>query len=146
MIRSLKKPAAIVLLATTAACTSLQPVKEPAGFLSQKNPRFVVITTEAQEMDGPLVVQRPQLQEGSLVGFLDGESVTLPMSRIRTVQAIQPDKKKTTLFLLGASVGVGIVTYMIVHTGSKIDNSAVCVPGGTRGDNPYCSGYDGIRR
>jgi hypothetical protein len=140
----MKKPAAFVLLLTTAACTSLQPVKEPTGYFARNAPRFVVVTTvDSTEVPDPIVVARPQLDGGTLTGMTDGETVSIPMVRIRTVSAVQKDKRRTAFALIGGAIGVGMVTYLMSNVGSKIDNSAVCVPSGDRSGNPYCSGYDG---
>lgn len=137
MLTHIKRPAALVLLLTTAACTSLQPVMEPTGFIADKNPKFVVITTADAE-DETLVLSGPRLQSGSLTGTFEGETVTYPMGRIRTVMAVQPDKKRTLFAILGLAVGVGAVTYMMVGNGKDINRSPICVPEGHRGDLPYC--------
>jgi hypothetical protein len=139
MLTRMKRPAAGVLLLSMAACTSLQPVKEPTGYFARKAPSFVVVTTvDSEESQDPIVLQRPQLQAGTLVGLSDGETVSLPISRIRTVRAVQRDRKLTAFALLGAAVGVGAVTYLMVGNGKRIDRSPICVPEGHRGDLPYC--------
>jgi hypothetical protein len=137
MLLRLKKPAALVLLLSVTACTSLQPVIEPNGYVARKNPSFVVITT-VNENEDPIVLTRPQVQGNTLTGTFEGEPVTFPMMNIRTVQAVQPDRKKTMFAILGGVVSVGLVTYLMVGNGTRIDRSPVCVPEGTRSDLPYC--------
>jgi hypothetical protein len=144
MLLRVKKPAALVLLLTMTACTSLQPVAEPSGYVAQKSPSFVVVTTVEQDQD-PIVVSRPQVEGGNLVGMMEGEPATIPMTTIRTFRAVQPDKRKTMFALIAGAALTGAVVYVSFLKGKNIDNSPVCVPGGHRGDLPYCSGYDGIR-
>ena len=139
-----KKPAALVLLLTMTACTSLQPVAEPSGYVAQKSPSFVVVTTANQE-EGTIVVSQPQVQDGNLVGTMEGEIATIPMANIRSFQAVQPDKRKTLYAVIGGVALTGLVTYVSFLKGKQIDDSPVCVPGGHRGQGPYCEGYDGIR-
>ena len=142
----MKKPAALVLLSTLTACTSLQPVADTASFIEQKNPTFVVITTEQSETGDPIVVTRPALEAGNLTGTSEGEMFAVPVRTIRTIRAVQPDKRKTTFALVGAAIGVSAVALLMTNIGSKIDKTPVCVPDGHRGDNPYCDGYAGIIR
>ncbi len=137
MLLHVKKPAAFVLLLTMTACTSLQPVAEPGGFVAEKSPSFVVITTVDQDQD-PIVVARPQMDGGNLVGMTEGERASIPIVSIRTVRAVQPDRKKTMFAVLGGALATGVVTYLLFNTGSRIDRSPVCVPEGHRGDLPYC--------
>lgn len=137
MLLRTKKPAALVLLLTMTACTSLQPVAEPSGFVAQKNPSFVVVTTVEQDRD-PIVVSRPQVEGGNLVGLFEGEPASIPMTTIRTFSAVQPDKRKTMFAILGGVALTGVVAYLGFRNGSRIDRSQVCVPEGHRGDLPYC--------
>jgi hypothetical protein len=146
MLNQMKKPAALFLLTTMTACTSLQPVKDTTTFLEQNNPRFVVITTEQSETNDPIVVSRPALDAGNLTGTFEGEMYAVPVRTIRTIRAVQPDKRKTTFALVGAVVGVGALALIMSSIGDRIDNSPVCVPGGHRGQGDYCNGYDGIIR
>lgn len=128
------------MLAATAGCSSLQPVVgEPAGFVREKAPTFVVVTTVESEQSGDaLVLASPQVDGNNLTGRFEGEVMTVPMVQVRTMSAVQPDRRKTTYAILGLAVGVGAVTYMMVGNGSRIDRSVVCVPEGHRGDQPYC--------
>ena len=144
MFHRVKKPAALMLLLTMTACTSLQPVAEPSGYVAQKNPAFVVITTTNEDQE-PLVVSRPQVENGNLIGTAEGELASIPMVEIRTVRAVQRDNRKTMFAIIGGVALTGLVTYVSFLKGKEIDNSPVCVPGGHRGQDQYCSGYDGIR-
>jgi len=137
MLLRTKKPAALVLLLAMTACTSLQPVAEPSGFVAQKSPSFVVVTTVEQDQD-PIVVSRPQVEGGNLVGLFEGEPASIPMATIRTFSAVQPDKRKTMFAIIGGVALTGVVAYLGFRNGSRIDRSPVCVPEGHRGDLPYC--------
>jgi len=137
MLLRTKKPAALMLLLTMTACTSLQPVAEPSGFVAQKSPSFVVVTTVEQDQD-PIVVSRPQVEGGNLVGLFEGEPASIPMATIRTFSAVQPDKRKTMFAIISGVALTGVIAYLGFRNGSRIDRSPVCVPEGHRGDLPYC--------
>ena len=137
MLLRVKKPAALVLLLTMTACTSLQPVAEPSGFVAQKSPSFVVVTTVEQDQD-PIVVSRPQVEGGNLIGLTEGEPARIPLTTIRTFRAVQPDKRKTTIAILSGVALTGLVAWVSFGRGTRIDRSPVCVPEGHRGDLPYC--------
>lgn len=140
MLNRFKRPAAVVMLAATAGCSSLQPVLvEPAGFIQEKAPAFVVVTTAETEANGDrMVLAGPRVEGNNLMGRFDGEDVAVPIMQVRTVQAIQPDRRRTAFAILGLAVVTGAVTYLMVGNGSRIDNTVVCVPEGHRGDQPYC--------
>jgi hypothetical protein len=113
-----------------AGCTTLQPVGQPAQFIAEKQPSFVVITTDAvQEGDDPLVINAPRVQEGQLSGLLFGEQTLVPLSKIHTVQANQFNKKRTIYAGISAAViGAGLI-YFVAESGNRRDDEA-CKPDG----------------
>lgn len=128
LLSNLKMPVAVGLLLTTAACTSLQPVIEPAAFFANRQPGFVVVTTvEAEEFDDPVVFLNPAYNGTTLSGLVDGEAKYMPVVRIRTLRANQPDRRKTTLAIIGGVVAAGAFGYLIAGSGSKIDDPT-CLP------------------
>jgi hypothetical protein len=85
-----------------------------------------------------MVLQAPRLEAGTITGTFEGEQVSLPMTRVRTVSAVQRDRKRTMWAVIGSSIAAGLVTYMVVGNGKTISNNQVCVPEGSRSDLPYC--------
>jgi hypothetical protein len=133
----LKRLTAAALLLSTAACTSLQTVVQPAEFIPQNNPRFVVVTTaDLEDGDDPYVLDQPRIQNGSLVGLYQGESLALPMTQVRVVRAKQFDRRRTTFAIIGSAVVLGGVGILIANTGNTIDNR--CQP-------PDCGNFPHVR-
>src|SRR5690554_3985616 len=88
------------------ACTTMKPVESPVTFLEQNNPRHVRVFTP----DGELYVLRePQLRGDTIMGFepLERENVKLSLNTVRRMEALQPDKKRTTLFIGAMTVLAG---------------------------------------
>ena len=114
------------------ACTTMKPVESPVTFLEQNNPRHVRVFTP----DGELYVLRePQLRGDTIMGFepLERENVKLSLNTVRRMEALQPDKKRTTLFIGAMTVLAGAGIYMITQ-----------VAGG--GDPLICDNYDVANR
>ena len=118
MMTKSTKVAATLLLFSMAACTSLQPVAEPNAFFAKQSPAFVVVTTTEQtEEDDPLIVTRPQLQEGTLTGMAYGEPLTIPVTQVRTMSANQPNKRRTTFAIITGVAIVGTLGYLAATSG-----------------------------
>src|SRR5688500_17459991 len=97
MLHKTKKSSAAVRLVSFTACTSLQPVDDSQAFFAKEAPRFVVVTTTDQdETADPLVLTGPRLEDGAITGMAQGELTTVPVTRVKTIQANQRDSKKTT--------------------------------------------------
>jgi hypothetical protein len=120
----------LLLAVSMAGCTTLQPVGQPAQFIAEKQPSFVVITTDAvQEGDDPLVINAPRVQEGQLSGLLFGEQTQVPFAKIHTVQAKQFNKKRTIYFGVASAFVLGGITFLAIEAGNKRDDAS-CVPDG----------------
>ena len=123
------KPAAVALLVVAAACSSIQPVLQPADYFARKTPSFVVVTTlEADETDDPLVFEGPSIQNATLSGTVDGEAMSLPLARIRTLAAKQPDRQKTTAAVVAGGVALGVLGYLVSSSGKRLDDTPLCLP------------------
>lgn len=110
MSTNMKKVGAAVLLLSTAACTTLQPVADPDAFLAKKNPSFIVVTTaEHSEREDALVFHGPTIESGTLTGMVLNESTSMPVTQVRTIMAPQLDKRKTTwAIVIGGVVATGL--------------------------------------
>jgi hypothetical protein len=118
MLSKTKKVVATIVLFSSAACTTMQPVAEPAQFFAKNNPRFVVVTTTTQdEEEPPLVLNRPRFEEGTLLGLVQGEATSIPVTQVRTIAANQVNRKRTTVFLGVGAVVVGTIVYLAATSG-----------------------------
>ena len=123
--------ASVVLL---PACSSMRAVESPVAFLEQNNPKHVRVYTT----DGELYVLRdPQLRGSAISGFdpLEQEELNLSVNGIRRMEAMQPDRTRTTLFIGAMTIIGGAGIYMIAKAaggrGLVCDNYQVdsrCVP------------------
>ncbi len=90
---------ALVLL-STIGCATLQQVRQPAEFIPKNNPPVVYVTYT----DNSIVpVAQPQIKGDSLLGTWQGlsEPVAVPLAQVQSVQAVQHNKKRTTLLIVG---------------------------------------------
>jgi hypothetical protein len=110
-------------------CTTLQPVLQPVDFVTQKSPKYVLITTaELEDGEDPIMLSQPRIVEGALVGFdLYGESTRVPVSGIRVMRASQFNGRRTAFAVVGGAVIVGTIGFMIASQGKGIDNT-YCPP------------------
>lgn len=119
MLHKTRKAGAALMLLSFTACTSLQPVADSKAFFAKEAPRFIVVTTTDQDqMDEPLILTGPRLEDGTITGMYQGEETSVPVARVRTIQATQPDKKKTTWALVIGGALVGGIGYLISTAGS----------------------------
>jgi hypothetical protein len=119
MLSRTMKPAAAMVLFSITACTTLQPVADPATFLSKEHPRFVVVTTTDQTAeDYPLLVNRPRFEAGTISGLVQGEATAIPITHVQTLSANQINRRRTTIMALTGAVILGTITYLAVTSGS----------------------------
>jgi hypothetical protein len=116
------------LLLVATGCTSLQPVARPAEFVSLKQPQYVLVTTaELEDGEDPILVERPRIQDGRLVGYVYGDPTQLPVEQIRVMQAKQYSRRKTTIAIVGGTLVLGTLGFIIANQGKKIDET-YCPP------------------
>jgi hypothetical protein len=92
----------------------MRTVESPTAFLEQNNPKAVRI----HSTDGELYVLRePQLRGDKITGFetIEQEDLTLAVASIRRMEAVQPDKARTTVFIGAMSILAGAGIYMIAN-------------------------------
>ena len=132
--RALRSAIIALGCAVLVACSSMRPVESPVTYLERNNPKHVRVYGP----DGELYVLRdPQLRGDTIRGFEAGaqEEVTFTSRDIRRMEALQPDKRRTTLFI-GAMTLLGSAgIYMIANASDggglvcdSYDNQNRCVP------------------
>lgn len=120
----LRVPLAAVLLASVG-CATLQPVQEPARYISEKQPEVVYVTYPNRSV---VPVSHPRVQDDKLVGIWQGlgERVEVPLSQV-SIEAIQPNKKRTSWMIAGLSVvgvaGIWAITQVMSPTDNPCDQT-----------------------
>jgi hypothetical protein len=116
---SVRVPLAALLLGT-AACRTVQPVRQPAQFIPQANPDVVVVVFNDNSQ---VPVSQPRMSGDTLLGtWLGvGDPVVAPLSQIQRIDAVQRNKKRTTLMIAGltAMTAAGVYAMMQAATGGR---------------------------
>lgn len=111
------RKALLLLTAVLPACSSMRPVESPVAYLERNNPSQVRVYAA----DGELYVLRdPQLRGDTVRGFeaLLREEMSVSLNGVRRMEAMQPDKGRTTL-LIGALTALGAAgIYMAANAGN----------------------------
>ena len=106
----------IVSLVVLPGCSTMRPVESPVTYLENNNPKHVRVYAQ----DGELYVLRdPQLRGDTIRGYesLVQEELSLTVDNIQRMEAMQPDKGRTTLFV-GAMAVIGAAgIYMATKSG-----------------------------
>ena len=101
-----------LLLATLAGCTTMRPVNgPPKEFITVHEPSVVWVTRA--EPATPIALEAPRVLGDTIVGFVEGEYTELPVTQIRTVQAKQFSRGRTTAFLVGMGVLAAGLTFVL---------------------------------
>jgi hypothetical protein len=97
------------MLVLVTGCSTMQPVAEPRDFVKTRQPSIVWLSRSSQQ--AMVALEGPRLVGDSIVGFVDGEYMEIPMSEVRTMQAKQYSRSRTTTFLLGltGAVAAGVI-------------------------------------
>lgn len=126
----LRKVTAAVVLSSTVACYSVQPVAAPQQFIPQRAPERVWVLDSA---NGELFqLEGPALRGDSVVGRLAGtaESLALRLSPDRVVLARQKSKGKTAQLIAGLGLLGGLAVYGVIAAGNS---TRQCATPGMRG-------------
>ena len=128
------RTALVGLSVLVTACSSMRPVESPSAFLERNNPKHVRLYSP----DGELIVLRePQLRGDSIRGFEPRaqEEMSFRLGDIRRMDALQPDKTRTTVFIGAMTLLGGAAIYMIANSSDggglicdSYDNQNRCVP------------------
>jgi len=120
--------ALVALILSSAGCATLQPVRDPATFISQTNPQVVYATHKNGSV---LAVAQPRVSGDSLLGTWQGlaRPLGLPLTHVQRIEAVQRDKKRTTLVIAGAAALTATLGYLLVQarggSGPSCDYSGV---------------------
>lgn len=100
---------------TIAGCSSLQPVQEPARFISETKPAVVYLTHRNRAV---LIVAHPTVRGDTVFGMWPDQPRTLSvsLSQIQRVEAVRRDRKRTALLVGGVSVLAGVAVYALVQS------------------------------
>ncbi len=104
----------VLVAAALGACTTMRPVESPVTFLEQNNPKHVRVYDSRGEL---YVLRDPQLRGDTIRGFepLEQEELSISLNGIRRMEALQPDKGKTTLLIGALALIGGAGIYMIAN-------------------------------
>ncbi len=96
-----------------SACVSVRPVVAPEQFIPAQQPELVWVTTPDDEV---IPVAAPAVRDAAIVGTWRGlgEPVAIPLQRARLVQARQPDRRRTTLLIVGLGAGAGFLVWRVL--------------------------------
>jgi hypothetical protein len=106
----------LAALAGSAACSSLQPVGDPARFISEAHPKVLYATHNSGAV---VAVAEPRVSGDTLLGTREGLShpVALPLSQVQRVEALQRDKKRTTLMIVGVTAVTATLGILLAQAG-----------------------------
>jgi hypothetical protein len=107
----------LVLPLSLAGCASVQPLSNPAAFISQTRPSVVYVTHNNGAI---LTIAEPRVSGDSLLGTWKGaeQSLALPFQEVKEVQALRNDKVRTTFLVAGVSlIGVALGYQLIRNSG-----------------------------
>lgn len=112
----------VALVLGTVACSSVQQVRDPVGFLAT-HPALIVVTYDDYS---EVPVAQPRLDHDTIFGTWEGlnEPVALPLSHVRRVDAVQRDSRRTTLLVLGLVGATAVTTYGFVR--AVTDHGMIC--------------------
>jgi hypothetical protein len=99
------------------ACASVQPVREPARFIAETNPKVVYVTHRNRSL---IAIGQPRISGDSLLGVWEGSArpVGVPLSQVTSIQARQHNKTRTTLFIVGLTAFTAGTAYALALAGN----------------------------
>jgi hypothetical protein len=131
------------ILLAAVSCKTVQPIQQPAQYIPAHRPDLVVVIDQD---NAEIPVSQPTMSGDTLKGVWAGvgDPVAMPLNQVQRIDAIQPNKKRTTLLIATLTV-VGIAGgYALAQAVS--DNGSTCdysyQPGTVVGPNgePRCVG------
>jgi|SRR5688572_13023545 hypothetical protein len=102
----------VLIPCVTGACMTVRPVVAPASFVTQRQPEIVWVNA-ADHADQTIPLARPTVVGDSLHGqwLGTGDRVSLNLSRVTSMVARQPDRRRTALLVAGAALVAGFVVW-----------------------------------
>ena len=112
MTMRLMRVALAAALVGGLGCSSVQAVREPGQFIPQARPNLVVVTYNDNSQ---VPVSGPRVSGDTLLGTWAGlgEPVVVPLNHLRRIEAVQRDKRKTTLLIVGIAAGTLAASYAL---------------------------------
>lgn len=110
------------MLLGVIACSTVQTVRDPAAFMATRPDFIVVVWDDNSEVP----IAQPQLRGDTLFGTWQGlnEPVVAPLNRLKRIDAIQRDAKRTTMLIVGLAAATAVTTYGFVR--AVQDHGIIC--------------------
>ena len=105
---------AVAVVLGTMGCSSLQPVRQPAEFISASTPPVVYVTHRNRAL---IVIERPRVSGDTVYGNWQGQSrpVAVPLSQVQSMLARRKDGGRTALLVAGVTILTGAGVYAMVQ-------------------------------
>lgn len=101
------------IVLASAACHTMKPLT--LDQLSGLRPSQVRVTRDDREV---VVIDGPQIVEGRLVGWVDGEYRVMPVGSVRQILMPAPAPRRTLALVATAVIGAGAVAYFVSGAGA----------------------------
>jgi hypothetical protein len=97
-----------------AGCRSIQPIDDPARFITQSQPAVVFVT---HSNGAELTIARPHMSGDSLLGTWQGasQSLALPLNSVKQVRAERPAKTRTIVMISGLTIVAGSLAFLVAQ-------------------------------
>ena len=102
------------MVVSMTACTSMQPVAQPREFMATRQPSVVWVSKASEP--NMFALDAPKLIGDSIVGFIEGEYTEIPIVQIRTMQAKQYSRSRTTAFAVGVAA-LALGSFLLIRGG-----------------------------
>ena len=127
------------LLVGAVGCATVQPIREPSQFIPQAKPNLVVVIYNDNSQ---VPVSEPRMSGDTLFGtWLGvGDPVAVPLSQVRRIDAVQRDKKRTTLMIAGVTLLAAGGVYALAIAGKSGHACDLTYKPPTVSERDYCYG------
>ena len=103
-------------IATALVSTSCHTTKAlTMDQLQGLRPAQVLVTRDDREI---VVIDGPQIVEGRLVGWVDGEYRVMPVGDVRQILMQAPAPRRTLALVATAAIGAGAIAYFVSGAGA----------------------------
>lgn len=115
MNSTLRRAVALPMLLLVTACSTMQPVAQPREFLQTRQPSVVWLSRDSEQT--MLSMDAPRLIGDSIVGFVEGEYMEIPLASVKGMQAKQYSRARTTGFMIGLA-GLAVAALFLISGGT----------------------------
>jgi hypothetical protein len=95
-----------------AACHTMKPVT--VDQLTALRPAQVRVTSDDQDT---VVIEGPQIVQGRLVGWVDGEYRVMPVGDVQRILMPAPAPRRTAALVAATAIGVAGIAYLVAGAG-----------------------------